>query len=269
MLNAASCLRLLSLRPAGDVRLAGGRYSAEGRYYAPAITVAGARIFMWNYIEKIDWCKVYHHFLGMKHKALEIQVTYFGTDSFDISYSWRRRQDHAGISLEITFLGVLCAISLYDYRHWNEVENRFYLEDEPELACIGFNGYAEEQYFEALKKCAQKHQLDEDYLPRCEAAFVEYQIEKVRQQVLYAQWEKEAKKPFQPKHPINWANVKYAKRGKKYKKYAVQCLSNGDIEITEFRTKYRLPVKDVASLFDLYDNKGRLVSHAEDYRGDK
>ena len=221
---------------------------------------------MWNYIEKIDWCKVYHHFLGMKHKALEMQVAYFGTDAFDISYSWRRRQDHAGLSLEITLLGVLCAISLYDYRHWNSVENRFYFSDEPELACIGVNGYTEEQYFDALKKCAQKHKLDADYLPRCKAALAEYQIACARQKTLYEKWEKEDKKPFQPKHPINWANVKYAKQGKKYKKYAVQCLSNGDIEITEFRTKYRLPVKDVAGLFDLYDNKGRLVSQAEEYR---
>lgn len=219
---------------------------------------------MWNYIEKIDWYKVYHHFLGMKYKALELQISYFGCEAFDISYSWRRRQDHAGISLEVTLLGVLCAISLYDYRHWNEVENRFYLADEPELANIGF-GYTEKEYFEALKRCAQKHCLDEDYLPRCEAAFVEYQIESARQQALYEKWEKEDQKSFQLKHPINWANVKYAKQGKQYKKYAVRFLSNGDAEITEFRTKYRLPVKDVVSLFDLYDNKGRLVSRAVDY----
>lgn len=224
---------------------------------------------MWNYIEKIDWSKGYHHFLGMKYKALELQISYFGCEAFDVSYSWRRRQDHAGISLEITLLGVLCAISIYDYRHWNEVENRFYLEDEPELACIGVNGYAEEQYFDALKKCAQKHCLDENYLPRCEAAFVEYQIERARQQALYAQLEQEDKKPFQPKRPINWANVKYAKQGKKYKKYAVTYLSNGEIEITEFRIKYRLPVKDVVNLFDLYDNKGRLVSQAKEYREDE
>lgn len=219
---------------------------------------------MWNYIEKIDWCKVYHHFLGMKYKALELQISYFGCDAFDISYSWRRRQDHAGISLEVTLLGVLCAISLYDYRHWNEVENRFYLADEPELANIGL-GYTEEEYREALKRCAQKHCLDEDYLPRCEAAFVEYQIESARQQALYEKWEKEDQKPFQLKQPINWANVKYAKQGKQYKKYVVKFLSNDEIEITEFRTKYRLPVKDVVSLFDLYDNKGRLVSRAVDY----
>ena len=224
---------------------------------------------MWNYIEKIDWCKGYHHFLGMKYKALELQISYFGCEAFDVSYSWRRRQDHAGISLEITLLGVLCAISIYDYRHWNEVENRFYLEDEPELACIGVNGYAEEQYFDALKKCAQKHCLDENYLPRCEAAFVEYQIERARQQALYAQLEQEDKKPFQPKRPINWANVKYAKQGKKYTKYAVTYSSNGEIEITEFRIKYRLPVKDVVNLFDLYDNKGRLVSQAKEYREDE
>lgn len=224
---------------------------------------------MWNYIEKIDWCKGYHHFLGMKYKALELQISYFGCEAFDVSYSWRRRQDHAGISLEITLLGVLCAISIYDYRHWNEVENRFYLEDEPELACIGSNGYTEEEYFDALKRCAQKHCLDEDYLPRCEAAFAEHQLECACQQALYEKWEKEDSKPFQPKHPINWANVKYAKQGKKYKKYAVQCVSASEIEITEYRYKYRLPVKDVASLFDLYDNKGRLVSRAEEYKEDK
>lgn len=77
--------------------------------YAPAITVAGAEFFMWKYIEKIDWCKVWHRFLGLKHKALEMQAAYFGTDFFDINCSWRRRQDHAGMSFEITLLGVLFA----------------------------------------------------------------------------------------------------------------------------------------------------------------
>ncbi len=90
-----------------------------------------------------------------------------------------------------------------------------------------------------------------------------------RQKALYEKWEKEWEKPFQPKHPINWANVKYAKQGKKYKKYAVQCVSASEIEITQYRYKYRLPAKDVAGLFDLYDNKGRLVSRAEDYKGGK
>lgn len=109
--NATSCLRLLSLRPEEYVRLAVGRYSAEGSYYAPAITVAGAEVFyMWKYIEKIDWCKVCHRFLGLKHKALEIQAAYFGTDVFDINCSWRRRQEHAGMSFEITLLGVLVAL---------------------------------------------------------------------------------------------------------------------------------------------------------------
>lgn len=224
---------------------------------------------MWKYIEKIDWCKVWHRFLGFKHKALEMQVAYFGTDFFDINCSWRRRQDHAGMSFEITLLGVLFALCLYDYRHWNAAENRFYLEGEPEPSCIGVNGYTEEQYFEALKKCAQKHQLDADYLPRCKAALAEYQRACARQKALYEKWEKEWENPFQPNPPINWAHVKYAKQGKKYKKYAVQCVSAGEIEITEYRYKYRLPAKDVAGLFDLYDNKGRLVSRAEDYKGDK
>lgn len=86
---------------------------------------------------------------------------------------------------------------------------------------------------------------------------------------MYEKWEKEWEKTFQPKPPINWAYVKYAKQGKKYKKYAIQCVSASEIEITEYRYKYRLPAKDVAGLFDLYDNKGRLVSRAADYKGGK
>lgn len=62
----------------------------------------------------------------------------------------RRRQDHAGISFEITILGVFFALCLYDYRHWNSVENRFYLESEPELANVGWN-CSEEEYFDTLK----------------------------------------------------------------------------------------------------------------------
>jgi len=66
----------------------------------------------WKYIEKINWIKVFHHFLGMKYKAIEIQITYFGTDAFEIGGGWSRHKDHAGPNIQVTILGVFFEISI-------------------------------------------------------------------------------------------------------------------------------------------------------------
>ena len=219
----------------------------------------------WKYIEKINWSKVIHHFLGMKYKALDMQVAYFGCDAFEIECGCSRHTDHAGPSIEITVLGVLFGISIYDYRHWNRAENRFYFDGEPEISWIGYKGYTEDDYWNDIKKCADEHKLDEDYLPRCEAAFVEDMLMRKYHKKLFAKWDEEDKKPFVLKHPIDWANVKYAKDEAINKKYTVRQVGKDKLEVTEFRVKHIMPVKDVVTWWNLYDKKGNLVSKASDY----
>lgn len=224
----------------------------------------------WKYIEKINWCKVIHHFLRMKYKALDIQITYFGCDAFDINYGWERYTHHAGPRFYITILGVLMGGCICDYRHWNEVEGRFYLDEEPELRWIGCSdGYSETDYWQDIKKTAEVHGLDEDYLARCQAAFMEYKQEK---EVRDKQEELEEEKPFVLKHPIDWANVKYARNGDANylsKKYGIKKVGEDKIEVQEFRLKHILPVEFVITCFDLYDKKGNLISRASDYEDEE
>jgi len=220
----------------------------------------------WKYVEKINWSKVIHHFLGMKYKALDMQIAYFGCDVFEIECGWARHTDHAGPSIEVTILGVLFGISIYDYRHWNRVENRFYFDEEPEISWIGYKGYTEDDYWNDIKKCADEHKLDEDYLPRCEAFFVEDMLWREHHKKLEAKWDEEDKKPFVLKHPIDWANVKYAKDEAINKKYTVKQVGEDKLEVTEFRIKHIMSVKTVVTWWNLYDKKGNVVSKASDYK---
>ena len=219
----------------------------------------------WKYVEKINWSKVIHHFLGMKYKALDMQLAYFGCAAFEIECGWYRHTDHAGPSLDVTVLGVLFGISIYDYRHWNLVVHRFYFDEEPEITWLGYQGYTEDDYWNDIKKCAEEHKLDEDYLPRSEAAFVEDMLMRKYHKKLFAKWNEEDKKPFVLKHPIDWANVKYAKDEAINKKYTVRQVGKDKLEVTEFRVKHIMPVKDVVTWWNLYDKKGNLVSIASDY----
>ena len=201
----------------------------------------------------------------MKYKAIEIQITYFGTDAFEIGGGWSRHKDHAGPNIQVTILGVFFEISVYDYRHWNDTENRFYFDDEPVISWIGHYGYTEDDYWNDIKKCATEHKLDEDYLPRCEAAFVEKMLRCEYLKKLHAKWDEEDKKPFVLKHPIDWVNVKYAKRENRKKKYAVRKVEENKIEVTKFRVKHIMSVKDVVTSWNLYDKEGNLISKASDY----
>ena len=67
-----------------------------------------------------------------KNKNLEVQVTWFDWQTlFEIHAEthWRGH-DHAGPRLEITVLGLFMNVQLYDGRHWNREENRWYLPGE-------------------------------------------------------------------------------------------------------------------------------------------
>lgn len=220
---------------------------------------------LWKYIEKIWWLKVFHSFLGMENKVMEIQITYFGDRAFDLACGWSRHTDHAGPFAELTLLGVLFAVSVYDCRHWNNAENRFYYDDEPKPAWIGHEGYTEQDYWNDLKKCAVKHHLDEDYLPRCEAFFGEELLRQEEMKKLFAKWDEKDKKPFVLKHPIDWEQVQYGKDGKDWQKCPVKKIGDDEIEVCCFRNRHVFSVESVVSRFDLYDKKGHLLSKVSDY----
>ena len=225
----------------------------------------------WKYIEKISWFKVIHHFLGMKHKCLDMQISYFGERAFDLDCGWERRMDHAGPRFYVTILGVLIGGTICDYRHWNEVEGRFYLDEEPELSWIGCSdGYSEADYWRDIEKTTAAHpELDENYLARCQAAFMEYKQEKEAQALRNKQKELEEEKPFVLKHPIDWKQVKYGRDGKDWQKCPIKKIGDDEIEVRCFRNKHIFSMKCVVLWLDLYDKHGNCLSRANDYEDGK
>jgi hypothetical protein len=63
-----------------------------------------------------------------KNKNLEIQVSKFQPDDllgFVIDLRWKG-QDHQGPEFEISVFGYMFMMKIYDSRHWNYTEGRWY-----------------------------------------------------------------------------------------------------------------------------------------------
>jgi len=62
-----------------------------------------------------------------KNKSIEIEFD--GTNNhyfFDLSFSFTRKTDHAGFYFILTIFKYCLRLSIYDNRHWNWEENRWY-----------------------------------------------------------------------------------------------------------------------------------------------
>jgi len=222
----------------------------------------------WKYIEKISWFKVIHHFLGMKHKCLDMQIVYKGANVFGAEWSWDRYCCHAGPRCEIEVLGVEFNMEIYDYRHWNYAENRFYFDEEPELSWIGYKGYTEQDFWRDIEKTAEVHHLDEDYFCRCQAVFMEDKEEhteeaRKRNEEAYTEYKRKVAARVQA---IDWNLVKYARVPGERKKRPVRRVKGNTIGVKEFRVEQKLPANLVISLLDLYDKDDNLLNRAGDYQ---
>lgn len=71
-------------------------------------------------------------------------------------------QDHPTIEIDVYFLGFVLYLYVYDSRHWNYNENRFYYDDEPE-----FWGGSKKAFNKKLKKFVKKFPfLEKGYYER-------------------------------------------------------------------------------------------------------
>lgn len=126
-------------------------------------------------IKRVNWCKVIHHIFFLKHKCLELQIVYREWYKWYLTGRWERKQDHPRIGIEGEIFGLWFDVSITDYRHWNETENRFYFSEEPELWWIGKN-YSEQQYWKDIEHTMQAHpELGPDYYERCKQAYATYE----------------------------------------------------------------------------------------------
>jgi hypothetical protein len=67
-----------------------------------------------------------------QHKHWEVQCTKWGADDlavFELDLRWRGR-DHAGPEIHVELFGYMFSAKIYDSRHWNYDQARWYLPDE-------------------------------------------------------------------------------------------------------------------------------------------
>jgi len=65
----------------------------------------------------------------IKNKFWEVQIDKCA-DLIGLDFRFTTRQDHAGLYLSFSFLGYDIIFQIYDNRHWNDEENRWYRYDE-------------------------------------------------------------------------------------------------------------------------------------------
>ena len=54
-----------------------------------------------------------------KHKAWELEHTFYDGQLVDVDISWLTQRDHAGINVVVGLLGYAIHFSIYDTRHWD------------------------------------------------------------------------------------------------------------------------------------------------------
>jgi hypothetical protein len=60
-----------------------------------------------------------------KHKAWELEHTYYSPMLADIDLVWNKHTDHAGLAFSVGLLGYGISFRTYDTRHWNYDLNRW------------------------------------------------------------------------------------------------------------------------------------------------
>jgi hypothetical protein len=64
-----------------------------------------------------------------KNKYFEFEIIKID-NLFRVEFEVTTMQDHAGLNMEIALLGYQVKFTLYDCRHWNYEENRWYRDNE-------------------------------------------------------------------------------------------------------------------------------------------
>lgn len=58
-----------------------------------------------------------------KHKAWELEHTFYDGLLVDIDFSFKRKCDHAGLNIVLGLFGYAVHFSIYDTRHWDYETN--------------------------------------------------------------------------------------------------------------------------------------------------
>lgn len=86
---------------------------------------------------KTSWCFSAGPLL---HKALEIELGWGENQGFSTGWRLNSRGDHAGFKVWLDLFKLYFTFNVYDHRHWNYAENRWYEPGEEPV----FEGYPHE-----------------------------------------------------------------------------------------------------------------------------
>jgi hypothetical protein len=104
----------------------------------------------WNEVFKNLSCL---HGKYAKEVGWELNTYLVGGDEFiKIETTLKTKCDHAGLNLQVALFGLSIEYSVYDIRHWNDDEDRWYLQGE------------EQREFEEYQKKQEEWKIERDKL---------------------------------------------------------------------------------------------------------
>ena len=80
---------------------------------------------------QIDYIEFDEPWTVNKNVSFQLSKSEEPHDLFDFTFRWDLRgQDHAGLYISVTLWKYWTVFNIYDKRHWNDDENRWYHYDE-------------------------------------------------------------------------------------------------------------------------------------------
>ena len=210
-----------------------------------------------NYLECTIFYKCFHNFLGFEHKAFEIQIANTGWYLWSFEFNHRKKCSHAGFDLSIQIFGIEFNFMFYDYRHWNNAEDRFYLPGESRLDRF----YKNKQRFIKIVRKFIRHNYDKIKSGYFDRALAEWKKRKEEISYLYEDDEEEEEKPFVLDKNIPWETMAKAKDSSGHI-VKIEKLDGDKVKLIGLRRSKILPIKLVVPFLDIYDKHGKLLSKA-------
>ena len=130
--------------------------------------------YILNRSEKFQFC-IERPMPFCKNKFFCLQGWIEGEHLFKLETFWKlKKEDHAGFKIWLEIFGYQINFEVYDTRHWNYVEDRFYYYDEPELGWFSHK-YRTEHYFAEIRQFIAAHpEIDKGYYRR---RLIEYRLD--------------------------------------------------------------------------------------------
>lgn len=80
---------------------------------------------------EIKFKNFWHFACGTPFKTKFIEIEVFTTDALmGLDFHWTVNSDHAGLDIKLSLFAICVHFNFYDNRHWNYMEDRWYVYNE-------------------------------------------------------------------------------------------------------------------------------------------